>query len=108
MMTKEEKMEYIIRHYKLMTAKEIATKLGMSQWMVYEYIKRIGMRKRKSFEQGYKRKADTSKNPDDEIRKDDPWKNRMVQINRYTYIMVRPGENADERKERFQRLTGLY
>ena len=44
MMTKEEKMEYIIRHYKLMTAKEIATKLGMSQWMVYDYIKQSGLR----------------------------------------------------------------
>ena len=35
-------------------------------------------------------------------------KSRMVRVNCYTYIMVRPGENADERKERFQRLTGLY
>ena len=110
MMTKEEKMEYIIRHYKLMTAKEIATKLGMSQWMVYDYIKQSGLRNknREVYERGDKRKYDTSKNPDVEIPQDDPGKSRMVRVNRYTYIMVRPGENADERKERFQRLTGLY
>ena len=81
-MTKEEKMEYIIRHYKLMTAKEIATKLGMSQWMVYDYIKQSGLRNknREVYERGEKRKYDTSKNPDVEIPQDDPGKSRMVRV----------------------------
>ena len=103
-------MDYIVRHYKIMTAKEMATKLGMSTWMVYDYIKQSGVRQQKQNEPfAYEhKKADTSKNPDGEIPKDDETKSRMVRVNRYTYIMVRPGENADERKERFQRLTGLY
>ena len=103
-------MEYIKRHYKLMTAKEMATKLGMSTWMVYDYIKQSGIRRQKQDEpfSHEKKKLDTGKNPEGEIPKDDETKSRMVRVNRYTYIMVRPTDNAEERKDRFQRLTGLY
>lgn len=110
MLTKEEKMDYIVRHYKMMTAKEMATKLGMSTWMVYDYIKQSGVRQQRQNEPFAceRKKADINKNPEGEIPKDDATRCRMVRVNRYTCIMVRPTDNAEERKDRFQRLTGLY
>lgn len=106
-MTKEEKMEYIARHYRLMTARELADRLGMSRWMVYDYIKQSGLRLQRAASER-KKKQDNSQNPEGEIPKDDGSRTQKVRVNSYTYIMIRPSDDAEERKCRFQRLTGLY
>lgn len=100
-------MEYIVRHYRLMTARELADRLGMSRWMVYDYIKQSGLRLQRAVAER-KKKQDTGRNPEGEIPKDDGSRTQKVRVNSYTYIMLRPSDDAEARKLRFQRLTGLY